>query len=67
MQGTEWIKAQAARRPGTRWTFQYSPETFSMTELTFAREICDAVSQVWRPTRDHKMIVNLPATVEAAM
>lgn len=67
VQGTEWIKAQAARRPGTRWTFQYSPETFSMTELTFAREICDAVSQVWRPTRDHKMIVNLPATVEAAM
>jgi 2-isopropylmalate synthase len=65
--GTEAIKAQAAKRPATRWTFQYSPETFSMAELTFAREVCDAVAQVWRPTRDHKMIVNLPATVEAAM
>ncbi len=38
-----------------------------MTELSFAREVCDAVAQVWRPTSDHKMIVNLPATVEAAM
>ncbi|WP_175977154.1 2-isopropylmalate synthase [Burkholderia sp. BCC1047] len=64
--GTRIIKAHAAARPDTHWTFQYSPETFSMTELTFAREICDAVAQTWRPTRDHKMIVNLPATVEAA-
>ena len=38
-----------------------------MTELSFAREVCDAVAQTWRPTPDHKMIVNLPATVEAAM
>ncbi|NTZ85627.1 2-isopropylmalate synthase [Burkholderia metallica] len=64
--GTRIIKEHAAARPATHWTFQYSPETFSMTELTFAREICDAVAQTWRPTRDHKMIVNLPATVEAA-
>ncbi|WP_269508156.1 2-isopropylmalate synthase [Burkholderia sp. IMCC1007] len=66
VEGTRIIKEHAAARPDTRWTYQYSPETFSMTELTFAREVCDAVAQMWRPTRDHKMIVNLPATVEAA-
>ena len=66
VEGTRMIKEQAERRPATRWTYQYSPETFSMTELSFAREVCDAVAQVWRPTREHKMIVNLPATVEAA-
>jgi len=64
--GTRMIRAYADARPQTRWTYQYSPETFSMTELPFAREVCDAVAQTWRPTRDHKMIVNLPATVEAA-
>jgi 2-isopropylmalate synthase len=63
--GTRLVKQYAAERPGTHWTYQYSPETFSTTELAFAREVCDAVAQVWRPTRDHKMIVNLPATVEA--
>jgi 2-isopropylmalate synthase len=67
VEGTRLIKAHAERRPDTHWVFQYSPETFSTTELAFAREVCDAVAQVWRPTRDHKMIVNLPATVEAAM
>src|SRR5579863_8976869 len=66
VEGTRLIKEQAAKRPGTHWIYQYSPETFSMTELPFAREVCDAVAQVWRPTHDHKMIVNLPATVEAA-
>ncbi|QGZ60484.1 2-isopropylmalate synthase [Paraburkholderia acidisoli] len=65
--GTRMIREQADKHPQTHWIYQYSPETFSMTELTFAREVCDAVAQQWRPTRDHKMIVNLPATVEAAM
>ncbi|MBV8261683.1 MAG: 2-isopropylmalate synthase [Paraburkholderia sp.] len=65
--GTRMIREHADKHPETHWTYQYSPETFSMTELTFAREVCDAVAQTWRPTRDHKMIVNLPATVEAAM
>jgi 2-isopropylmalate synthase len=64
--GTRIIKEHAEARPGTHWTFQYSPETFNTTELPFAREVCDAVAQTWRPTRDHKMIVNLPASVEAA-
>ncbi|CAN7513735.1 2-isopropylmalate synthase [Trinickia sp. LjRoot230] len=66
VEGTRLIKEQAERRPDTHWTYEYSPETFSMTELAFAREVCDAVAQVWRPTREHKMIVNLPATIEAA-
>ena len=65
--GTRMIREHADARPQTHWTYQYSPETFSMAELTFAREVCDAVAQTWRPTREHKMIVNLPATVEAAM
>ncbi|WP_321854475.1 2-isopropylmalate synthase [Paraburkholderia tropica] len=65
--GTRMIREHAEACPQTHWTYQYSPETFSMAELTFAREVCDAVAQTWRPTRDHKMIVNLPATVEAAM
>ncbi|CAB3798960.1 2-isopropylmalate synthase [Paraburkholderia ultramafica] len=64
--GTRIVKEHAQARPGTHWTFQYSPETFNTTELPFAREVCDAVAQTWRPTRDHKMIVNLPASVEAA-
>jgi 2-isopropylmalate synthase len=67
VEGTRLIKQYAQARPQTHWTYQYSPETFSMTELPFVREVCDAVAQTWRPTRDHKMIVNLPATVEAAM
>lgn len=66
VEGTKRIRAHADARPQTHWIYQYSPETFSMTELTFAREVCDAVAQTWRPTRDQKMIVNLPATVEAA-
>ncbi|MFT4509510.1 2-isopropylmalate synthase [Caballeronia sp. 15711] len=67
VEGTRIIKECAAARPDTHWIYQYSPETFSMTELSFSREVCDAVAQMWRPTPDHKMIVNLPATVEAAM
>jgi len=66
VEGTRIIREYADARPQTHWIYQYSPETFSMTELAFAREVCDAVAQTWRPTRDHKMIVNLPATVEAA-
>ena len=56
----------AALQPETQWTFEYSPETFSATELEFAKEVCDAVIEVWNPTPEHKMILNLPATVECA-
>jgi 2-isopropylmalate synthase len=56
----------AAMQPDTEWTFEYSPETFSATEMEFAKEVCDAVIEVWNPTPEHKMILNLPATVECA-
>lgn len=56
----------AAAQPETEWYFQYSPETFTATELDFAKEICDAVLDVWQPTPQHKAIINLPATVEVA-
>src|SRR5512134_1937454 len=46
------------------WVFQYSPESFTGTELDFAKEICDAVTEVWAPATRNKMIINLPATVE---
>ncbi len=58
------IKQLAAERPETRWTFQYSPEVFSGTELPVAVAVCNAVTAVWEPTPDHKIIYNLPATVE---
>ncbi|MGF6299437.1 MULTISPECIES: 2-isopropylmalate synthase [Paraburkholderia] len=50
--------------PETHFTLQYSPEAFSGTELEFAKEVCDAVFDIWQPTPEHKAIVNLPATVE---
>jgi 2-isopropylmalate synthase len=54
----------AARQPQTRWTFQYSPEMFSGTELPFSKRVVDAVTAVWQPTPGRKCIINLPSTVE---
>ncbi|MEM7025979.1 MAG: 2-isopropylmalate synthase, partial [Pseudomonadota bacterium] len=51
---------------GTELVYQYSPESFTGTELEFAKEICEAVMDVWRPTPERKVILNLPATVEMA-
>ena len=62
--GTRLIKQLTDARPETEWVFQYSPEVFTMTELDFAKEVCDAVSAIWQPTPERKMIFNLPATVE---
>ncbi|MBK7984268.1 MAG: 2-isopropylmalate synthase [Candidatus Competibacteraceae bacterium] len=56
----------AAEQPETEWTFEYSPETFCFTELDFALEICEAVLDIWQPTPERKVILNLPATVEMA-
>lgn len=56
----------AAGQPETDWQFQYSPETFTTTELDFARDICNAVLDTWQPTPHRKAIINLPATVEVA-
>ncbi|MBO3274913.1 2-isopropylmalate synthase [Pseudomonas schmalbachii] len=60
------IKKLAAEQPETQWTFQYSPEIFTSTELEFAVQVCDAVLDVWQPTPENKVILNLPATVEVA-
>lgn len=60
------IQRLAAEQPDTEWTFQYSPEIFTSTELDFAVEVCDAVLDVWQPTPERKVILNLPATVEVA-
>jgi 2-isopropylmalate synthase len=54
----------AAGQSQTHWTFQYSPEMFSGTELAFSKRVVDAVTAVWQPTPAHKCIVNLPSTVE---
>jgi 2-isopropylmalate synthase len=64
--GTKLIRELTDARPETEWVFEYSPETFSMAELDFAKEVCDAVSAVWQPTPERKMIINLPSTVEAS-
>ncbi len=60
------IKEIAAKMPETNWTFQYSPEVFSGTELDFAKEVVDAVTQVWEASPERKVVINLPATVEMA-
>jgi 2-isopropylmalate synthase len=65
--GARLIKERLHRLPGTEITLQYSPESFSGTEVEFAREISEAVMDVWQPTPEHKMILNLPDTVEVAM
>ena len=64
--GAKVMREEAAKRPDTNWTFQYSPETFSTAELDFSIEVCAAVMEVLRPTPDNPIILNLPATVEAA-
>jgi 2-isopropylmalate synthase len=66
VKGAQLIRQLAAEQPGTDWVFQYSPESFTGTELDFAVEICDAVTSVWEPTPERKVILNLPATVEMA-
>ena len=66
VQGANWVRDYAASQPDTRWQFQYSPESFTATELDYAVEVCDAVIDVWQPTPANKAIINLPATVEVA-
>jgi 2-isopropylmalate synthase len=67
VRGALWIKDQLPRLKGTEVMLQYSPESFSATEVEFAKEISEAVMDVWRPTPKRKMILNLPDTVEVAM
>jgi len=66
VRGAAEVRKHAERERGTEWLFEYSPESFTGTELDFAVEICDAVNAVWEPTPQRKSILNLPATVEMA-
>jgi 2-isopropylmalate synthase len=66
VRGATAVREEAERQRDTEWVFQYSPESFTGTELDFAVEICDAVNAVWEPTPTRKTILNLPATVEMA-
>ena len=67
VKGAQMIKDRLHRLKGTEVILQYSPESFSMTEVEYAKEISEAVMDVWQPTPQHKMILNLPDTVEVAM
>nr|WP_317856445.1 2-isopropylmalate synthase [Chakrabartyella piscis] len=62
--GAKLIKDLSKNYPETNFTFEYSPESFTGTEMHYAAEICNAVTEVWEPTPDNKIIFNLPATVE---
>lgn len=66
VEGAKEVQRWAQQFPDTDWTFQYSPESFTGTELDYAVEVIDAVTEVWRPQDGQKMIINLPATVEMA-
>ncbi|MFT5508708.1 MAG: 2-isopropylmalate synthase [Hyphomicrobiaceae bacterium] len=64
--GAKLIKELVPSVPGTKIIHQYSPESFTQTEMPYALEICEAVMDVWQPTTDNKTIINLPATVEVS-
>ena len=64
--GAKLVKQLANADPNTEWVYEYSPESFTGTELEFARDICAAVCDVYKPTPQKKIIINLPATVEMA-
>jgi len=67
VKGAQMIKDRLHRLKGTEIMLQYSPESFSATEVEYAKEISEAVMDVWQPTPQHQMILNLPDTVEVAM
>jgi 2-isopropylmalate synthase len=64
--GAQKVLDESKKFPNTQWYFEYSPESFSSTEIDFSIEVCNAVINVWQPTPKHKIILNLPATVECA-
>ncbi len=67
VRGVNWIKKYSSALAGTNVVLQYSPESFSATELEFSLQICEAVMDAWGATTTRKIILNLPATVEVAM
>ncbi|WP_180075496.1 2-isopropylmalate synthase [Acinetobacter sp. YH12254] len=60
------VKEYAAKQPETEFVFQYSPECFTATELEVAKDVCDAVTEIWEASPTNKVILNLPATVEVS-
>lgn len=64
--GTKLVRELTDARPETEWRYEYSPESFSTTELDFSRDICDAVCETWGASPERKVILNLPSTVESA-
>ena len=62
--GAKWVLEESQKYHNTDWTFEYSPESFTGTELPYAVEVCNAVNEVWKPNKNKKTIINLPATVE---
>ncbi|MCZ2720342.1 2-isopropylmalate synthase [Marinomonas sp. 15G1-11] len=62
--GAKCVQEHALKHPETEWVFQYSPESFTGTETDYAVEVVNAVADVWKPTPEKKIIINLPATVE---
>ena len=64
VRGATAVREHALKNRDTEWVFQYSPESFTGTEIDYAVEVCDAVNAVWEPTPTAKTILNLPATVE---
>jgi len=66
LDGTNLVKKLAAQKPETKWMFEYSPESFTGTELEFAADVCDSVVEILKDSSEEKIIINLPATVEMA-
>jgi len=64
--GAKWVADESEKFPKTDWTFEYSPESFTGTELPYAVDVCNAVNEVWKPNNKKQTIINLPATVEMA-
>ena len=64
IQGVQWVRSAAKALRGAEITLEYSPESFTGTEVEYAAEVCDAVVETWAPAADEKVILNLPATVE---
>jgi 2-isopropylmalate synthase len=65
-QGADIVQDLAAKHPDTEFRFEYSPESYTGTELEYAAEVCNAVTEIWQPTPERPVILNLPATVEMA-
>ena len=64
VQGAKWVQQYANNYPDTQWGFEYSPESFTGTEMDYAVEVCDAVIKQWLPNNGRELIINLPSTVE---